>query len=232
MYRKFLNARSPLRLLEKGLHGGLGIGNVGVILAGHGVGKTPFLVGVALDELLRGGSVLHVALDQTVSHIRAYYDTVYEMLAASTHLEDAAVTHAEIDHHRSIRAYPPAAFTAAKLRQAVKVDSEAGTRPTLVLLEGVDLGNLPREDLLDLQALTQELAAEMWISVSLSGERVDGLPDAVGRFDDILSVILALEPAQSGQEAIVLRALKDHDNPDVSDLHVALDPKTLLLIRN
>ena len=36
----------------------------------------------------------------------------------------------------------------------------------------------------------------------------------------------------ASQDAIVLRALKDHDNPDVSDLHVALDPKTLLLIRN
>ena len=231
MYRKFLNARSPLRLLEKGLHGGLGIGNVGVVLAGRGVGKTPFLVGVALDELLRGGTVLHVSLDQTVSHLRSYYDTVYEMLAASTHLEDVAVTHAEIDHNRSIRAYPPATFSAAKLREAVKMDSEAGTRPTLVVLEGVDLATLPREDLLDFQALTQELAAELWLSVSLAGERADGIPDEVSRFDDVLSVILALEPHDS-QEAIVLRALKDHDNPDVSDLHVALDPKTLLLIRN
>ena len=26
MYRKFVNARSPMRLLEKGLHGGLGVG--------------------------------------------------------------------------------------------------------------------------------------------------------------------------------------------------------------
>jgi len=232
MYRKFLNARSPLRLLEKGLHGGLGIGNLGVVLAGHGVGKTPFLVGVALDELLRGGSVLHVAMDQTVSHIRAYYDTVYETLATSTHLEDAAVTHTEIDHHRSIRAYPPAAFSAAKLRDAVKVDSEAGTRPTLIVLEGVDLDNLPREDLLDIKALTQELAAEMWISLSLVGEQADQLPEEIRRFEDILSVILALEPAHASQDAIVLRALKDHDNPDVSDLHVALDPKTLLLIRN
>jgi len=232
MYRKFLNARSPLRLLEKGLHGGLGIGNVGVILAGHGVGKTPFLVGVALDELLRGGTVLHVALDQTVSHIRAYYDTVYETLAASTHLEDAAVTHAEIDHHRSIRAYPPAAFTAAKLREAVKVDSEAGTRPTLLVLEGVDLASMPREDLLDLKALTQELAAETWISVTLAGEQADGVPESVRRCEDILNVILALEPAHVGQDAIVLRALKDHDNPDLSELHVALDPKTLLLTRH
>ena len=52
MYRKFLNARSPLRLLEKGLHGGLGKGNLGLVLAGHGVGKTACLVGIALDVAL------------------------------------------------------------------------------------------------------------------------------------------------------------------------------------
>ena len=49
----FLNARSPVRLLEKGLHGGLGSGNLGLIVAGPGVGKTAFLVGVGLDTLLR-----------------------------------------------------------------------------------------------------------------------------------------------------------------------------------
>ena len=67
MYRKFLNARSPLRLLEKGLQGGLGPGNLGVVIAGHGVGKTSFLVGVALDELLRSGRVLHVSMAHTVT---------------------------------------------------------------------------------------------------------------------------------------------------------------------
>ena len=77
MYRNYLNARSPLRLLEQGLHGGLGAGNLGVVVAAHGVGKTPFLVGVALDELLRGGSVLHACCDQTVGHVRAHYDTVF-----------------------------------------------------------------------------------------------------------------------------------------------------------
>ena len=64
MYRKFLNARSPLRLLEKGLHGGLGPGNLGIVIGGPGVGKASFLVGVALDELLRSGRVLHVSMTQ------------------------------------------------------------------------------------------------------------------------------------------------------------------------
>ena len=101
MYRKYLNARSPLRLLEKGLHGGLGPGNIGIVLAGHGVGKGSVLVGVALDELLRQGNVLHVSLTHPVAHVRAHYDTVYEDLAESTRLDDAVATHAEIDGRRS-----------------------------------------------------------------------------------------------------------------------------------
>ncbi len=228
MYRKFVNARSPLRLLEQGLHGGLGPGNVGVLVAGPGVGKTPFVVGVALDELLRRGTVLHVALDQTVSHVRAHYDTVYEELASSTHLDDATATRTEIDRHRSIRVYTPAGFSAAKLRDAVKVESEAGARPSLVVIEGLD--EISREDLLDMRALAQELEAEVWLSVAIPGERVDGIPESVGDIAENVSVILALEPQEDG--SVVLRALKDHDNEDLSALHVALDPRTLLLVRN
>lgn len=227
MYRKFVNARSPLRLLEKGLHGGLGTGNVGVLVAGHGVGKTPFLVGVALDELLRQGNVLHVALDQTVSHVRAHYDTVYEELASSTHLDNAATTHTEIDRRRSIRAYSPSDFSIAKLRDAVKIESEAGSKPRLILIEGLE--EMGREDLLDLRALAGELSAEVWISVATPREHVSGIPESVRRLDDAVSVVLALEPANDG--TVVLRALKDHENPDPSQLHVALDPRTLLLVR-
>ena len=102
MYRKFLSARSPLRLLERGLHGGLGKGNIGLVLAGPGVGKTSFLVGVALDDLLRGEHVLHVSLDQSVSHTRAYYDTVFDELASSTHLEDEVRVHAETLTERAV----------------------------------------------------------------------------------------------------------------------------------
>ena len=98
MYRRFLNARSPLRLLEKGLHGGLGHGNLGLVIAGPGVGKTSFLVGVALDELLRSKPVLHIALDHSVQHVRDYYDTVFEELANTTRLdENHVVVRAEID---------------------------------------------------------------------------------------------------------------------------------------
>jgi hypothetical protein len=228
MFRKFLNARSPLRLLEKGLHGGLGRGNLGVVLAGRGVGKTSFLVGVGIDELLRGGHVLHVTLDQTVAHLRAFYDTVFDDLAATTHLADQAVTRTDIDRHRSIRSYPRPQFSSAKLREAVKVESEAGSRPALVIVEGFDVASAPRGELAEIRALAQELDAEVWLSAALSTERIAEIPASLSAVKELASVVLALEP---GVESVALCALKDHDNPDVSALHVALDPRTLLLIR-
>jgi len=229
MYREFLTARSPLRLLEKGLHGGLGKGNLGLVLAGHGVGKTSFLVCVALDDLLRGEHVLHVSLDQTVAHTRAHYDTVFDDLASQAHLEDEALVHANVNRLRSIRAYPPGSFGPAKLREAVKFEEEAGSRPALVILDGYHPESASRDELLDLKSLAAELGAEIWISAHCPGEKVGDVPSGLSDSQDIFGVILALEPAA---DHVALRAIKDHDNPDVAALRVALDPKTLLLVRS
>jgi hypothetical protein len=229
VYRKFLNARSPLRLLEKGLNGGLGPGNLGIVVAGHGVGKASFLVGVALDELLRSGRVLHVSMAHTVSHIRDHYDTVFEELAATARLNDEAEVHVDIDRNRSIRVYPRNALTTAKLREAIKVESATAGQPSLVVIEGLDFEIASRQDFVDLKELASELAAEVWLSVASRDEHVKRLPPSIERVEDLVSVILALEP---GDDAVVLRALKDHDSSDLSQLHVALDPKTLLLTRH
>lgn len=228
MHRSFVNARSPLRLLEKGLHGGLGAGNVGVVLAGRGVGKTPFLVGVALDELLRGKRVLHVSFDDPVAHVREHYDTVFDELAASTQLEDLSTVRTDVERNRSIRVYPAGGFSTAKLREAVKFEREAGPAPALVLLDAFDLDATAASEFAELRAFAQEIDAEIWLSVACPGECVPEPPAALARVADSISVVLALEPGAGG---VSLRALKDHDNPDVSALHVALDPRTLLLVR-
>jgi len=229
LHRKFLNARSPLRLLEKGLHGGLGRGNLGIVLAGHGVGKTSFLVGVAMDELLRKGRVLHVSAAHSVAHVRAHYETVFDDLASSTHLENEAQIRSEMERARSIRVYPPNSLSAAKLRDAVKLERETGGSPSLLVLEGIDLAAFGRADVEDLRALAQELDAEVWLESACKDEREVHIPPQVTAIQDLLSVILALEP---GDDAVRLRALKDHDNKNLADLHVALDPRTLLLKRS
>ena len=227
MYRKFVNARSPMRLLEKGLHGGLGVGNLGACIADHGVGKSSFLVGVAIDELLRGGTVLHVALDQTVSHVRDYYDTVYLALAESTHLDEPIAIHAEIDNQRRIRSYRRDSFSASKLSDALKVEAEAGVRPSLIVIDGLEASQITGDDLAGIRALAHDLAAEVWFTLDADGTQ--GQPAALSGVEDLVSVVVTLE---SKGDEITLRAIKDHENEDLQDLHVGLDPRTLLLVRS
>ncbi len=70
---------------------------------------------------------------------------------------------------------------------------------------------------------------EVWFTFDSGDECVKGLPVEYAGIEGIMSVVLALEPR--GNE-VILRALKDHENEDLRDLHVGLDPKTLLLTRN
>ena len=221
------NTKSPVRLLAKGLHGGLGAGNLGAVVSGHGVGKSAVLVGLALDELLRGGTVLHVAIDEPIARVRDHYGAVFEALASTSQLDDAAPSRTGIEQHRYIQAYRGSEFNASKLAHAVKVESEAGDRPTLVVIDGLDLTRVEPDDLAGIGALAQELSIEIWMTAQSESEVVDAIPPAIAPHEDSLSVILALEPR--GRQ-VTLRALKDHDNPDLLDLHVSLDPTTLLLV--
>ena len=50
MYQKDVNERSPMRVFERSIHGGLGKGNVGVVLSRAGIGKTT-AVRILADEL-------------------------------------------------------------------------------------------------------------------------------------------------------------------------------------
>ena len=101
--------------------------------------------------------------------------------------------------------------------------------PSLVILEGLDLDSVRYNDLVDFKGLARKLDVEFWLSATSPEERVGSVPERIEAFGDLVSVILALEP---GKDAVALRALKDHENPDLTALHLALDPRTLLLIRS
>jgi hypothetical protein len=97
----------------------------------------------------------------------------------------------------------------------------------VVIVDGAE--SLAATDVKALRELAAEGGLEMWLAVACPDEKVNGLPERLRSAADQVSVILSLEP---GRDAVALRALKDHDSADVSALHVALDPRSLLLIRN
>src|ERR1044071_779672 len=165
MYQKELNDRNPLRLFEHSIHGGLGRGNIGVVVARHCIGKTAFLVGIALDDAMRGRKVLHVSLDKTVAHIREFYDEIFMDLAHAAHLEDLASERLEMERNRIIHTYAGKSFTIHKLRHSINFLKEyVQFEPTCVILQGFDFDRATAADMEGFRDLAADYNVELWMS--------------------------------------------------------------------
>jgi hypothetical protein len=232
MYRKELNERNPLRLFEHSTNGGLGDGNIGVVVARHGSGKTAFLVGVALDEAMRGRKTLHVSLDKTVDHIREFYDEIFMDLAHSAHLEDIPAERLEMERNRIIHTYAGKSFTIDKLRHSVTFLKEnAHFDPACLILEGFDFDRATMADMEAFRQIASEFKVEMWMSaVTHRGVPLNerGIPEPVAKVASAIAVIVQMTDHSDG---VHLSLLKDHDNPNVAKLTLDLDPSTMLLVK-
>jgi hypothetical protein len=232
MYQKELNERNPLRVFEHSIHGGLGLGNLGVIVARHGTGKTALLVGIALDEAMRGRKTLHVSLENTVDHLREFYDEIFIDLAYAARLEDPAAVRIEMERNRILHTYAGKSFTIHKLRHSVNFLKEyAHFSPVCVILEGFDFERATVEEVDAFRQLAVDFNVEMWLSAVRHRDLpVDGrgIPEPLAKFSSAISVIVQLKDGSDGTQ---LSILKDHDNPEVAKISLALDPSTMLLVK-
>lgn len=230
MRRKEINERSPVRVLEASIHGGLGAGKIGVVIARSGVGKTAFLVGVALDDLMRGRKVLHVSLEHDAEKVRAYYDEIFMDLAHQRELEDVWKVRLELERNRRIHCYVGDTFSNDKLREALGFMREHGDfSPVAIMIDGYPFDRASPDDLQALRGIAAETGAEIWMSAITHREAImseQGIPEPVAHLEGTVDVILRMA---HDTRAVHVSLLKDHDNPEVSDLRLALDPTTMLL---
>ena len=232
MPQKELWERSPLRVFERAVGGGLGPGHVGIVLARAGVGKTAFLIGLALDALLRGRKVLHISTQESVETVRRFYDQLFKAMAEQLQIEDRAQRHLDVERNRHILVYNRKLFSLEKLEQSVGfLNQAAHFSPSLVIMDGTPrFEQTEAWEMEGVARLAREWEAEVWTSslVHREGQQCDGrgIPLAVARFDRWLAVVALLE---SRGDHVRVRILKDHDRPEVADLRLELDPSTLLL---
>jgi hypothetical protein len=102
MVKAELIKRSPLRVFEKSIHGGLGRGNLGVLASPKGVGKTACLVHIATDKLFQGKPVIHVSYSSRVDYIITWYEDIFKEIAKNRKLRSAVDVHDEIIKNRVI----------------------------------------------------------------------------------------------------------------------------------
>ncbi len=219
MYGKELNERNPLRLFEHSIHGGLGRGNIGVVVARHGIGKTAFLVGIALDDAMRGRKSLHVSLDKTVDHVREFYDEIFMDLAHSAHLEDLPVraardgTQPHNSHLCGQIVHDPQASPLDQFPEGVCPLRSGMPDPRRLRFRAGDAADMEA-----FRQLATDFNVEMWMSaVTHRGVPLNehGIPEPLAKLASAIAVIVQMTDDNDG---VQLSLLKDHDNPDVAKL--------------
>ena len=225
---------SPLRLVEKSSRKGLGPGNLGVLMARAGVGKTACLIHIAFDKLFRQEKLVHISLEDGPEKITSYYNVIYNDVAKALELPDEYDHRLLIDKNRMILAYLNQSFQIDRLRaNLANLSANMAFTPGALILDGLDFATAQRNLFEGLKALAEEFKVEIWFSalthrhITEVNER--GIPYPCHQLDDLFSLIIQLEPEPSG---VFLRLLKDHDNSTLPDTHVQLDPNTFLLSGN
>jgi archaellum biogenesis ATPase FlaH len=241
MYRKEVNERSPMRVFEKSMHGGLGRGNVGLVVSKHGVGKTPVLVQIALDDLLRDRKVLHISHEHAVDHVRAYYDEIFHDLAVTSKLEGPEAVKLDVERHRLIYSLMTQAMNApmslrgghssiAKILETVAFARDvAHFEPDVIIIDGFDFVHATDDAVKELASLAKQLDVELWFSghIGPGVVPVGALPPPLEDHAQHVNVIVYLQPER---DVVRLRLLKDHDSQDLADLHLRLDPHTMRVV--
>lgn len=236
MRREEVNLRSPLKLLGDTIQGGLGPGNLGVVMGRAGVGKMACLVQIALDHLMHRRRVLHVSLKHNIEHVQCWYDALFDDLASRTELEDREAVRADVTHHRMLVGFTDRKLDASRLRESVEtIERNVGFKPEVLVLVGFDweaqAADRTAKLVEELRAYAGEIGSELWMSVQthreLTGRHPTRIPPPCSGMEELVDVALFMEP--QGHD-VLLRVLKSHEREQPVDTHIHLHPDTLRLL--
>ena len=231
MLKEELIAKSPVRLLEKSIEGGLKKGNIGVIASRKGIGKTSVLVQLALDKLLQGEKVIHVSFNAHANYVISWYENIFSEVARRRNLEHSAEAKTEVVQNRVIMNFAQEGVSIEQVLRSLKaMIADGGFKAGTLIIDGHDFTRATPADLAKVKDFASEMELEVWYSATMVGPepQVDknDVPLMLAGYLDAISVLILLEPKV---EYIHFTVVKDHGRMNPQDLKLKLDAKTLLI---
>jgi len=242
MVKEELIQRSPLRIFEQSIHGGLKTGEVGIIVSQPGIGKTSMLVQLAIDKLLQGKKVIHVSFTQHTHYVLAWYEDIFDELINKKELVNAADVKDEIVKNRVLMNFNQEVMSGEQILKSLRaMIKEGGFAAESVIVDGFDFSNAgigaagngaaTRERIDNVKAFAKELGLSVWYSCTINenGDWYDNdkMPLAIKDFADLVDIVIVLEPKA---DHIELSVSKDRCAGSTKPLAMRLDPKTLLIL--
>ena len=229
--------RSPIRIFEKSINGGLKPGEIGVISSPNGVGKTSVLVQLALDRLLQGKKVIHVSFTKHTHYVPHWYEDIFNEFINKKNLENAAEIKNDLVKNRVQMNFNQDGVTKEQILKSLRaMIIEGGFKADSIIIDGFDFLLTDKSSINSVKTFATEMGVCVWYSCSVKDEQSydkENIPLVISGFADDIDIIIVL---QSKPEHVELSISKDRGSI-VSPICSAnqptamkLDPKTLLIL--
>ena len=229
MEKKEIIRRNPLKLMGYPSEDVLSEGGFGALMARAGVGKTAFLVQIAIDKLLRDRNVLHISIDEPVEKVCLWYEQVFRNIADCNNVKQLDPFWEDILPKRFIMTFKVDGFSVPKLEERITDLSEQGIFfPQMILIDGLPFEEMGRKTFVDLKAAAKNLGVAIWFTVKTHRHEApvaNGMPIPLSNIEDLFEVIIELQP--DGKEIYVKAVKGGPSESEVMDL--ALDPSTMMI---
>lgn len=204
-------------------------GEFGAVLARAGVGKTAFIVQIALNSLLQHKNVLHVSLGEPVQKVSLWYEEVFRRIGESYDSTIIQNTWETILTHRFIMTFQMEHFGVSKLNERIAdLTEQAIFHPQIVLIDGMDFDDSPEDVMTELRPLAKQWGVGVWFTALIhrsKGTPDNRLPKPPNTVVDLFDTAVQLDP---DDKTIHVRMLKSpRSETDQSGL--SLDPATMLI---
>ena len=129
-------------VIDELIDGGLGPGELGVIVAPSGVGKTWVLCHIGAEAVRQGKNVLHYTLELTQNYVGQRYDTIFTGIPSSDLKENKDQIRDKVDKLKGglmIKYYPPKGITANTIAAHIDMVRSTKFQPDLIIIDYADL---------------------------------------------------------------------------------------------
>ncbi|MDY6822275.1 MAG: cytoplasmic protein [Thermodesulfobacteriota bacterium] len=202
-------------------------GTIGAVVARAGVGKTSFLVQVALNGMLDGKNVLHINLADPVKKTVIWYGEVFSHMREHHALEGIKLD--DLVARRFIMTLKINGFSVAGLQERISDLVEQNIfSPEILVVDGLSFDGSQYETAAELKALCNAFGLRTWIAVPAhrDEERDDkGMPARITEVAGLFDLVWELLP--EGKK-IHVNPLKQAESFR-DDARLFMDPATMLL---
>ena len=169
------------------MNGGLGPGELGVVVAPSGVGKTWVLAALGAAAVKAGKTVAHYTLELSQAYVGLRYDTVFTHIASADLAERRTEVLDKVKRLKGklkIKYYPPKGASSKTIQAHLEKMIAAGNKPDLVIVDYADLllSHSNKTDstyaeqggvYIDLRGMSGELGIPIWTASQTNRSAID-----------------------------------------------------------